>query len=98
MDMAIIYTTRADAVRDIDALLQKAAAGAEIVIESETEPTVVLRSANDETVEAAHAEWVRSRVQEALDDPRPSIPHEEVKARIDKKFADARRKELEATI
>jgi DNA-damage-inducible protein J len=26
--------------------------------------------------------WVRAKVQEALDDPRPSIPHEEAMARL----------------
>lgn len=30
-----------------------------------------------------HARWLRSRVQEALDDPRAPIAHEEVMARMD---------------
>ena len=35
--------------------------------------------------------WFRAKVQEALDDPRPSIPHAEVKARFAKRRADALR-------
>ena len=34
---------------------------------------------------AAYDKWFRSQVQAALDDPRPSIPHEEVSARWAKK-------------
>ena len=30
----------------------------------------------------AHDAWFRSKVQEALDDPRPGIPHEKVEARF----------------
>jgi hypothetical protein len=29
---------------------------------------------------AAYDKWFRAQVQEALDDPRPSIPHEQVEA------------------
>lgn len=36
---------------------------------------------------AAYDTWFRARVQEALDDPRPSIPHEEVMA----EFAERRK-------
>ena len=35
----------------------------------------------------AHDRWFRAQVQEALDDPRPAIPHEEVKAYFDKRKA-----------
>jgi len=35
--------------------------------------------------------WFRATVQEALDDPRPSIPHEEVEARFAKLRAETRR-------
>jgi DNA-damage-inducible protein J len=35
--------------------------------------------------------WFRAKVQEALDDPRPSIPHEEVKARFAHRRAQALR-------
>jgi len=30
--------------------------------------------------EAAYTEWLRAKVQEAIDDPRPGIPHEQVMA------------------
>lgn len=36
--------------------------------------------------------WVRKKVQEALDDPRPDIPHEEVEARAAAWRRDALRK------
>lgn len=36
-----------------------------------------------------HDAWFRAKVQEALDDPRPPIPHEEVKARIARRRAAA---------
>ena len=41
---------------------------------------------------AAHDAWFRAKVQEALDDPRPAIPHEAVKARFAKRRAEALRK------
>jgi len=41
---------------------------------------------------AAYNAWFRTKVQEALDDPRPMISHEEVKRRM-----AARRKKLLAT-
>ena len=31
--------------------------------------------------------WFRAKVQEALDDPRPGIPHDEVMARMDARIA-----------
>ena len=41
---------------------------------------------------AAYDRWFRSQVQVALDDPRPSIPHEEVSARWAKKRAQLLKK------
>ncbi len=35
----------------------------------------------------AHDQWFRGQVQEALDDPRPAIPNEEVEAYFDKRKA-----------
>jgi len=37
----------------------------------------------------AHDAWFRSKVQEALDDPRPPVPNEEVKARFARRKAVA---------
>jgi DNA-damage-inducible protein J len=34
---------------------------------------------------AQHDAWFRAKVQEALDDPRPGIPHEQVKAHFAKR-------------
>jgi len=39
-----------------------------------------------------HDAWFRSKVQEALDDPRPAIPHEKVKAYFAKRRTTARSK------
>jgi len=43
--------------------------------------------------EAGHDEWFRAQVQAAIDDPRPSISHEQVmaemKARLDARIARA---------
>ncbi|MEI9977872.1 MAG: hypothetical protein WDN23_02560 [Edaphobacter sp.] len=97
----MIHISKAEAIRDIGALLQKAAAGESILIDSGTEHPIVIGPAeildsgytSDEDKEADHDEWVRARVQEALDDPRPGVPFEEVKARSDKKFAEAIRNE-----
>ncbi len=41
---------------------------------------------------AAYDEWFRARVQEALNDPRPGIPHKKVEARFAKRRAAALRK------
>ena len=38
---------------------------------------------------AAHDEWFRAKVQEALNDPRPAIPHKKVEAHFAKRRAAA---------
>ena len=35
--------------------------------------------------------WFRAKVQEALDDPRPSLPHDEVVRRMEERFAALRK-------
>ncbi len=32
---------------------------------------------------AAHLRWIAAEIQDALDDPRPSLPHEEAMATMD---------------
>lgn len=44
------------------------------------------------TSDAAHDAWFRAKVQEALDDPRPGIPHKKVEAHFAKRRAAAARK------
>ena len=34
-----------------------------------------------------HTRWLAAEIQAAIDDPRPSIPHEEVMARMDVQLA-----------
>ncbi len=41
---------------------------------------------------AAHNTWFRAKVQEALDDPRPGLPHDEVEAYFADRRAAAQRK------
>ena len=41
---------------------------------------------------AEHDAWFRAKVQEALDDPRPAIPHDEVEAYFAERRAAALRK------
>ena len=36
---------------------------------------------------AAYAQWLAAEIQEAIDDPRPSSPHDEVMARMDARIA-----------
>lgn len=43
---------------------------------------IVSEFATTEEAEAYDA-WFRAKVQEALDDPRPPIPHDEAVARLD---------------
>ncbi len=38
---------------------------------------------------AAHDAWFRTKVQEALDDPRPAVPHEKVETHFAKRRAAA---------
>jgi len=40
--------------------------------------------------------WFRAKVQEALDDPRPAIPHDEAMAEVDRMLAAARKKHATA--
>ena len=44
---------------------------------------------------AAHDAWLHAKVQEALKDPRPTIPHDEVSARFARRRAAALRKSAE---
>ena len=41
---------------------------------------------------AAHNAWFRTKVQQALDDPRPATPHDQVEARFTERRAAALRK------
>jgi DNA-damage-inducible protein J len=41
---------------------------------------------------ATHDTWFRAKVQEALDDARPRIPHPKVEARFGRRRATAQRK------
>ena len=40
----------------------------------------------------AHDAWFRARAQEALDDPRPGIPHKKVEAHVARRRAAAQQK------
>ena len=40
---------------------------------------------------AAYNQWLAAQIQEAIDDPRPSVPHDEVMAHAREKLAELRR-------
>ena len=44
---------------------------------------------------AAHDAWFRAKVQQALQDPRPGVPHDDVEAHFAKRRAAALRKRRE---
>lgn len=44
---------------------------------------------------AAHDAWFRAKVQQALEDPRPSVPHDQVEAHFASRRATALRKRRE---
>jgi DNA-damage-inducible protein J len=88
-----LVQTRIDADVKERAALVLAEAGMSV---SEAVRILLTRTANEgalpftlATDAAAHDAWFRARVQEALDDPRPDIPHEEIKSRIAKRRANA---------
>ena len=39
----------------------------------------------------AYERWFRAQVQASLDDPRPSVPHDQVMAELDQVIAEAER-------
>jgi antitoxin ParD1/3/4 len=43
--------------------------------------------------EAALNEWMREKIRESLDDPRPSIPAEEVFAALERRYQDDMKRE-----
>jgi len=55
------------------------------------DPVVLVASQAAEQA-TGHDGWFRTKVQEALDDPRPAVPHEQVKAHFAKRRAAALRK------
>lgn len=40
--------------------------------------------------QTAYTRWLAGEIQAAIDDPRPSIPHEEVLARMDAQIASSK--------
>jgi DNA-damage-inducible protein J len=63
---------------------------------SEAVRILLTRTANEGALQfnlaqnaAEHDAWFRAKVQEALDDPRPAIPHQKVKAHFAKRRAAA---------
>ena len=72
---------------------------AKLVIFSDAVRTLLTRIANEDALPftqannvAAHDVWIRAKVHEALDDPRPAIAHEKAEARFAGRRAAARRK------
>lgn len=65
--------------------------GASVIAKARPDAAARLRQAHEA---AAYDKWFRGKVQEALDDPRPSVPHSTVKAHFHAK-REALRKRIE---
>ena len=79
--MAVIHISETEAVRDFAAVLAHVRAGSEVVIDSEHDTDALLVPPSEATViDPEYDAWFRAQVQEALDDPHPGIPSEEVEA------------------
>lgn len=80
--MSIIHISEAEAVRDFARVLAQVRAGSEVIIENDLTPIAVLVPPADHPAapDPVHDAWVRTQIQQALDDPRPGIPGEEVEA------------------
>jgi antitoxin (DNA-binding transcriptional repressor) of toxin-antitoxin stability system len=86
--MPVIHISEAEAVRDFAALLAHVRSGSEVVIDSEhTAVALLVPPAEVTAVDPEHDAWFRERVQQALDDPRPDIPSEDVEAHFAKRRA-----------
>lgn len=61
-----------------------------------TAPTLDPRVSEFETQDQADSYdlWFRAKVQAAIDDPRPSIPHDQVMARMDARIAELKARRL----
>jgi len=49
-----------------------------------------------EMEDAAYTQWLRAKVQEAIDDPRPGIPHEQVMAAAQALIEELKAKHVQA--
>ncbi len=49
-----------------------------------------------QTQATSHDHWFRAKVKEAIDDPRPSVPHDEAMARVRSTIEAAKRKSKSA--
>ena len=80
--MSTIHISEAEAVKDFAMVLAHVRAGSEVIIEGDVAPIAVLVPPADRTAlpDARHDSWVRTQVQQAIDDPRIGIPEEEVEA------------------
>jgi antitoxin (DNA-binding transcriptional repressor) of toxin-antitoxin stability system len=86
--MAVIHISETEAVRDFAAVLAHVRAGSEVVIDSEHNAVALLvPPAEAAAVDPDHDAWFRAQVQEALDDPHPGIPSEEVEAHFARRRA-----------
>jgi hypothetical protein len=68
-NMATIHITRAEAVRDIENVLDQAAAGTDIVIESETGGSLLLLQGggiSEEATDPEHEAWLDAEMREGL--------------------------------
>ncbi len=80
--MAVLYISKAEAVRDPAALFTNVRAGFEVVIEDEGAPIarIVPPGQDEPEPDPEYDAWFRAQIEEALADPRPTIDSETVEA------------------
>ncbi|WP_137807857.1 stability determinant [Pseudomonas sp. G(2018)] len=61
-----------------------------------TELSPIVSEFETEEQAASYDRWFRAKVQASLDDPRPSIPHAEAMAMVEKMLEDKRKARLAA--
>ena len=85
--MATLHVTQADAARDFAALLHKVQQGDEVLIERDGECIAVLAAPEAVTSEtdSKYDAIVSSKLEEALNDPRPSLDSDTVEAHFAKR-------------
>jgi len=77
LDTCMEYLKKDLGIARLDALDASNHSGGDVTRSARADSSKRMKHAHEA---AAYDTWFRARVQEALDDPRPSIPHEEVMA------------------
>lgn len=88
LDTCMAYLREELKIVRVDGLDASNYSGAAVTRARRPDTAARMKAAHDA---AAYDKWFRAQVQEALDDPRPSIPHEEVMKDVHAVIAKARK-------